>query len=131
MLIPYFAFRVLDEVIHSQDLLLDILGPQSRDSTLRVQVYYRALRDDLSATPGIYHTGETFGVPPASGDKGTYENLLNLLTKRAEGAIPSSCACIFRDMTASTSPQSGFALAVISSLSFDLSEGEYPTACPI
>lgn len=82
-----FALPPYDEMIHSQDQSLDILDPRSIEAVLRVEAYYQAVRDDLSNTPSIYHTGETYGVPPSSGNKDAYEGLLNLLARQADGAI--------------------------------------------
>ena len=82
-----FVLPPVDEILHSQDQFMGILDPNSRDSVLRFEAYYRALRDDLSGTSGIYHTGETFGVPPSSGDKDAYENLMKVLARGTAGTI--------------------------------------------
>ena len=80
-----FVLPPIDEIIHSQDQFSEVLGPKSRDAVLRLESNYRSLRDDLSHTPGIYHTGETFGIPPSSGDEGMYEHVLTALSQEAEG----------------------------------------------
>jgi hypothetical protein len=81
-----FVLPPLDEILHSEDQSLDILDTQSRDSVLNVEAYYRSVRDDLSNTPGVYHTGETFGVPASSGNKDAYENILKHLAETADDA---------------------------------------------
>ena len=81
-----FSLPPFDEILHSQDAALTILDAPSRDSVLRVEATYRTIRDDLANTPGNYHTGETFGVPPSSGNQGAYEKLLSLLARGAESA---------------------------------------------
>jgi hypothetical protein len=91
-----FALPPIDDMLSPQDTLLDIPDAQSRNAVLEIQAYYRAVRDDLSNTPGVYHTGETFGVEAASGNTEFYKNMLNHLAERANIAadvLKSSTHC--------------------------------------
>jgi hypothetical protein len=52
-----FVWPPLDEILHSQNQLLGLLDPQSRESILGLEAYYRAVRDELSNTSDVYHAG--------------------------------------------------------------------------
>jgi hypothetical protein len=64
-----------------------LLDPGTRYRILGVEAYYKSVKDDLSNTAGIYHTGDTFGVPFDHGDKDVYEKLFQGLVQQTEGAI--------------------------------------------
>lgn len=81
-----FLFPPLDEIIHAQYQSIDLLDYKTRDWVMRLEQYYRGIRDDMSNTSSLYHTGETFGVYTPE-DKILYKNLLDLLVKEADHTI--------------------------------------------
>ena len=90
-----FLLPPLDEIIRSQYGSIDLLDYKTRDLVMRLEQYYRGVRDDIANTSGVYHAGSTFGVYTDS-DKTLYAGLLNLLSQEAAdtiGALSASHQC--------------------------------------
>ena len=58
-----FSFPPFDEILHSQDNSLNFLDDQSQWRLIDIEAYYRFIRDELSNSPEVHHTGDAFGVP--------------------------------------------------------------------
>ncbi len=77
-----FVLPPIDEVLRAELVDPGLLDPTTLDSTLRLTVYYRSIRDDLSATPTVIHDGETFAVI-YPGDKQVYVKAMDLLAAQS------------------------------------------------
>jgi hypothetical protein len=81
-----FVLPPLEAIFRGQEKDLGLLDKDQQKDALRLEFLYRDVRDDISNTPELYHTGDTFGIT-VPGDKPLYLNLLNAIDQQAQRTI--------------------------------------------